>query len=78
MAINQSQIEKPVSSARAYGATRLILFGSAMESPAAIVDQIILLVTTMVQQQRTSLGIREDSPNYEIDLEHLLNRVALP
>ena len=38
MAINQSQIEKPVSLARAYGATRLILFGSALESPAAIVD----------------------------------------
>ena len=34
MAINQSQIEKLVSLARAYGATRLILFGSALESPA--------------------------------------------
>ena len=49
-----------------------------MESPAAIVDQIILLVTTMVQQQRTSHGIREDSPTYEIGLEHLLNHVPLP
>jgi len=32
MAINQSQIEKLVSLARAYVATRLILFGSALES----------------------------------------------
>ena len=38
----------------------------------------VSIVTTMAQQQRTSHGIREDSPNYEIDLEHLLNRVALP
>jgi hypothetical protein len=43
-----------------------------------LLTQIILLVATMVLQQRTSHGIREDSPSDEIGLEHLLNRVALP
>jgi len=33
MAISQSQIEKIVSLAKDYGATRLILFGSAVEMP---------------------------------------------
>ncbi len=33
MAINQAQIETIVSTAKAYGATRLILFGSAVDIP---------------------------------------------
>ncbi|MCX8067854.1 MAG: DNA polymerase III subunit beta [Anaerolineae bacterium] len=33
MGIHPSQIEKAVAIARAYGATRLILFGSALEAP---------------------------------------------
>ncbi len=32
MSINQAQIERIVSVAKAYGATRLILFGSILES----------------------------------------------
>jgi hypothetical protein len=43
-----------------------------------LLTQIILLVATMVLQQRTSHGIREDSPSDEIGLEHLLNHVPLP
>ena len=38
MAIRQEQIEKIISLARAYGITRLILFGSAIESPAEARD----------------------------------------
>jgi predicted nucleotidyltransferase len=33
MAINQAQIERIVALAKSYGATRLILFGSAAEKP---------------------------------------------
>lgn len=33
MAITQEQIEKIISTAKLYGATRLILFGSLVESP---------------------------------------------
>jgi predicted nucleotidyltransferase len=33
MAITQAQIDKIVSVAKAYGATRVILFGSSVESP---------------------------------------------
>ena len=33
MAIQQEQIERAVELARAYGATRLILFGSALTAP---------------------------------------------
>ena len=33
MAINKDQIERIVSLARFYGATRIILFGSAVENP---------------------------------------------
>jgi len=43
-----------------------------------LLTQIIRLVTTMALQQRTSHGIREGSPTYEIGLEHLLNHVPLP
>jgi hypothetical protein len=43
-----------------------------------LLTQIIMLVPTMVQQLRTSHGIREDSPTYEIGLEHLLNHLPLP
>jgi hypothetical protein len=43
-----------------------------------LLTQIILLVTTMVPQQRTLHGIREDIPTYAIGLEHLLNHVPLP
>ena len=43
-----------------------------------LLTQIIRLVTTMAPQQRTSHGIREDSPTDEIGLEHLLNHVPLP
>ena len=38
MAINQAQIERIVSVAKAYGATRLILFGSVLESPQKAKD----------------------------------------
>lgn len=38
MAVTQDQIEKIISLARAYGATRLILFGSAAETPDAARD----------------------------------------
>jgi hypothetical protein len=43
-----------------------------------LLTHIIRVVTTMAPQQRTSHGIREDSPTYEIGLEHLLNHVSLP
>ncbi len=33
MGIQRSQIERAIAIARSYGATRLILFGSALESP---------------------------------------------
>jgi predicted nucleotidyltransferase len=33
MAIRQDQIDRAISLAKAYGATRLILFGSAAETP---------------------------------------------
>jgi predicted nucleotidyltransferase len=33
MAVSQAQIDKIVSLAKAYGATRVILFGSSLESP---------------------------------------------
>lgn len=38
MTITQAQIEKIVSLARSYGATRLILFGSIIEKPAEARD----------------------------------------
>ena len=38
MTINKSQIGKIILTAKAYGATRLILFGSAVESPDAARD----------------------------------------
>lgn len=38
MPITQSQIEKIVSLAKSYGATRLILFGSVIETPAQARD----------------------------------------
>jgi len=43
-----------------------------------LLTRIIRFVTTMVPQQRTSHGIREDSLTDEIGLEHLLNHVPLP
>ena len=38
MAIGQAQIEKIITMAKSYGATRLILFGSAAEMPAEARD----------------------------------------
>ena len=38
MPITQSQIEKIVSLSKSYGATRLILFGSVIETPAQARD----------------------------------------
>lgn len=38
MPITQAQIEKIVSLAKSYGATRLILFGSIIETPAQARD----------------------------------------
>jgi len=38
MAVNTTQIEQAINLAKAYGATRLILFGSAAESPAEARD----------------------------------------
>jgi uncharacterized protein len=38
MAVDQSQIERAVAIAKRYGATRLILFGSASENPARARD----------------------------------------
>jgi len=38
MPIHQAQIDKAVALAHVYGATRLILFGSALESPAQARD----------------------------------------
>ena len=38
MAFKQENIERIISLARAYGVTRLILFGSAIESPAEARD----------------------------------------
>ncbi len=38
MAVSQAQIEKIVTLAKAYGATRLILFGSAAEMPTEAKD----------------------------------------
>jgi len=38
MGIQQAQIERAIALAKAYGATRLILFGSALEAPAQAKD----------------------------------------
>ena len=38
MAVRQEQIEKAVEVAKRFGATRLLLFGSAVESPATARD----------------------------------------
>ena len=38
MAIQQQQLERAVALAKLYGATRLILFGSALEDPAQARD----------------------------------------
>ena len=38
MAVNHAQIESIIPLAKAYGATRLILFGSALETPAKARD----------------------------------------
>jgi predicted nucleotidyltransferase len=38
MAVNQTKIERIISLAKAYGVTRLILFGSATEFPAEARD----------------------------------------
>ena len=38
MGIQQVQIERAMALAKAYGATRLILFGSALEAPAQAQD----------------------------------------
>jgi predicted nucleotidyltransferase len=38
MRIQQEQIERAIALAKAYGATRLILFGSALEAPAQAKD----------------------------------------
>ncbi|MBI1926294.1 DNA polymerase III subunit beta [Candidatus Poribacteria bacterium] len=38
MAVSQAHIEKAISLAKAYGATRLLLFGSALETPAEARD----------------------------------------
>ncbi|MEW6215111.1 MAG: nucleotidyltransferase domain-containing protein [Nitrospirota bacterium] len=38
MAINQAKIERIVSLAKSYGATRLILFGSAVDMPKKAKD----------------------------------------
>lgn len=38
MAVDHSQIERAVAIAKRYGATRLILFGSASENPARARD----------------------------------------
>ena len=73
MAINQSQIEKLVSLARSYGATRLILFGSALESPATAKDldlacdgvqgwKLYALAARLEEELRTSLDIIPLSP----------------
>lgn len=38
MAVNQGQIERIIALSKAYGATRLILFGSAVETPVEAKD----------------------------------------
>ena len=38
MALNQAQIEKIIQLAKAYGAKRLILFGSSLDGPAQARD----------------------------------------
>jgi predicted nucleotidyltransferase len=38
MAFNQEQFDRIASTARSYGATRLILFGSALDSPETARD----------------------------------------
>lgn len=38
MRIQQTQIERAIALAKAYGATRLILFGSALETPTQAKD----------------------------------------
>lgn len=38
MAFSESKIERIVSLAKSYGATRVIIFGSAVESPEKAVD----------------------------------------
>jgi len=47
MPITQEQIEKIVSLARSYGATRLILFGSIIENRQRQ-EMLILLVTELL------------------------------
>jgi len=38
MGIQEAHIQKAIALAKAYGATRLILFGSALEAPAKDLD----------------------------------------
>ena len=77
MAINLSQIEKPVSFARAYGATRLIFLEAPWNHRLQLLTQIILLVATMVLSSGLHMDFARSSAD-EIGLEHLLNHVPLP
>ncbi len=73
MAIRQAQIERIVTLARAYGATRLILFGSAYETPKEARDidlacegvpgwKLFELAAKLEEELGTSLDIIPLSP----------------
>jgi len=73
MAIRQAQIERIVTLARAYGATRLILFGSAYETPKEARDidlacegvpgwKLFELAAKLEEELETNLDIMPLSP----------------
>jgi len=68
MAINKAQIERVVSLAKSYGATRIILFGSAVEKPEEARD-IDLALDGVSGWKLYELGARlEDELNVSLDI----------
>lgn len=68
MAFNQEQFDKVVSTAKSYGATRLILFGSAKDSPETARD-IDLVCDGVAGWKLYELAARlEEEFNVSLDL----------
>ena len=68
MAISQAQLQRAVTLARTYGATRLILFGSALEKPTEARD-LDLACEGVFGWKFFELGARlEEELNIPLDL----------
>jgi predicted nucleotidyltransferase len=71
MAINKAQIERVVSLAKSYGATRIVLFGSAIENPEEARD-LDLALDGISGWKLYELGARlEDELNVSLDIVSL-------